>query len=989
MPVLGDERREIAAKVVHVSLWVLVLLPTAGLALVLFSGAPSGADLEVRAIRMALSTVVPLSAAGGLLLLRRGWVRAAVALFAGVLYLMPMISALVVGVGVYSIGIALWPAAVMLLGFGWDRRAAISYMSLCLLSIVTLLVLQKVELLPGPSPATIGGAMYFAVIFLIEVLLIGWMTLSYSSIFTEALQAAARDRGRAAEDQHRLQAIIDAEPECVKVMELDGRLRQMNRAGLAMIDAASEAEVLGKQVGSLIAPHSHEAFEAFNRRVAGGEPGMLAFEIIGLKGRARWMESHAVPLRDEAGAVNGILAVTRDITERRRAEAALRASEELLRSLYTLSPMGIALVDMQGRFLEFNESFRRITGYTGDELRRLDYWKLTPTRYAADEARQLDAIERTGHYGPYFKEYIRKDGSLIPLRLNGVRVVGPEGEPRIWSLVEDVSEQRRQEAQRAEQQERVELALAGADLGLWDVFPESGEFTHNARLVEMYGFRDGEPGTSLPELMARVHPDELGSLRRAYEDHLNQRAPALDVEYRVRHKDGHWVWVHSRGKAVRRDERGRVLRMSGTNLDISQRKQAEVELDAHRHRLEERVQERTVELLQAKEAAEAANIAKSAFLANMSHEIRTPMNGILGMAYILSRDTLTARQRERLETITSAANHLMSVLNNVLDISKIEAGKFVIAESTVEIPALLEAVRPLLASRIEENRLELRIESELFPDGLIGDPTRLEQALLNYVSNAIKFTERGAVTVRAMKLHESEAAVLVRFEVEDTGIGIPPEAIPRLFAAFEQADKSMTRRYGGTGLGLAITRRLARLMGGEVGVDSTPGVGSVFWFTARLRRSIIPGLALRTDTTDNAGVGAELERRFGGSRILVVDDEPLNREVVAQLLEAVGLLVAEAGNGIEAVAMARSIAYDAIFMDMQMPELNGLDATRRIRALAGYAEVPIIALTANAFDEDLALCLAVGMNERLVKPFETERLYGILLCWLDRGAAAA
>ena len=259
---------------------------------------------------------------------------------------------------------------------------------------------------------------------------------------------------------------------------------------------------------------------------------------------------------------------------------------------------------------------------------------------------------------------------------------------------------------------------------------------------------------------------------------------------------------------------------------------------------------------------------------------------------------------------------------------------------------------------------------------LRGDPMRLRQALLNFGGNAVKFTEKGSVTLRALKLEETRGSITLRFEVQDTGIGIRPEAMSRLFSAFEQADNSMNRKYGGTGLGLAITRRLAELMGGEVGAESTPGVGSTFWFTVRLKKGVEATVLPRETAVD---CEAEIRQRYAGQRILVVDDEPINREVALLQLEAVDLAVDMVEDGAEAVALARKNSYAAIFMDMQMPKLNGMEATQEIRRLPGYREVPIIAMTANAFVEDKERCFQAGMNDFLIKPFNPDELFATLL----------
>jgi PAS domain S-box-containing protein len=420
--------------------------------------------------------------------------------------------------------------------------------------------------------------------------------------------------------------------------------------------------------------------------------------------------------------------------------------------------------------------------------------------------------------------------------------------------------------------------------------------------------------------------------------------------------------------------------------DISERRQAETEIKALNADLEQRVRARTAELEVAKAQAEAASLAKSAFLANMSHEIRTPMNAILGMAHLLRRGGVTPLQAERLDKIDQASQHLLATINDILDISKIEAGKFVIEEAPIAVAGLLETVRSIIGERVQAKGLQFHVEVDRLPAGLLGDPTRLQQALLNYVTNAIKFTERGSITLRALRLAEDESSVAVRFEVADTGIGIARDIVPRLFSAFEQADNSTTRKYGGTGLGLAITRRLAELMGGEVGVDSTPGAGSTFWFTVRLKKGGESRLAPAAVSDTATHAEDVIRRRHGGTRVLVVDDEPVNLIVSQYLLEDGGLAVDTAQNGVEAISKVRTQRYAAILMDMQMPELNGLDATRRIREIDGYRDVPILAMTANAFAEDRARCLDAGMNDFIVKPVDPDQVFATLLRWLEQRA---
>ncbi len=422
----------------------------------------------------------------------------------------------------------------------------------------------------------------------------------------------------------------------------------------------------------------------------------------------------------------------------------------------------------------------------------------------------------------------------------------------------------------------------------------------------------------------------------------------------------------------------------GVAIDISENRRDQARLEEYRQHLEQMIEARTADLSIAKEAAEAANRAKSTFLANMSHELRTPMNAIMGMTSLAMRRTMDARLLDHLEKINQASHHLLAVINSILDISRIEAERLVLEQIDFSPAAVLDKLPALIGYKAVDKglALELDVSPDVRTVVVCGDPMRVGQIVLNLADNAVKFTEHGKVTVRLRLAEDDAEQVLLRFEVEDTGIGISATDQKRVFAAFEQADGSMTRKYGGSGLGLAISRRLARLMGGDITVSSRPGEGSRFVFSLRLRKSA--GAVAPAPTLEPGKAGERLQEEFSGSRILLAEDEPVNREVARTLLEAHGLVVDVAVDGVEAVSLARQVPYDLILMDMQMPNLNGVDATLAIRALPGHARTPILAMTANAFTEDRELCLAAGMDDHLPKPVEPQRLYEAVLTWLVR-----
>ncbi len=690
-------------------------------------------------------------------------------------------------------------------------------------------------------------------------------------------------------------------------------------------------------------------------------------------GAERW---EAASTRDEIGVLTGILRDSVDRLEESNRE--LRESQERYRSIFQNAPDVLFVFAAEGpdagEILATNGAAERSYGWTADELvgRKITEFDTPEGIGAAPERlRRLAAGERL----EFEVERRRRGGAVFPVEVTAVRIT-LAGRACVLSFERDLTARRLAEARLRESEERRDLALAGAQLGLWDWNVVTGATIFDARWCGMLGWQPDELEHSVETWREMMCPDDATAVQDALAAHFADARRSYQVEFRLRHRDGHWVWILSHGQVVERSPNGAARRMAGTHLDITARKQAESAL------------------LAAKEAAEAAARAKSDFLATMSHEIRTPLNGILGFTGMLAETPLNDEQRSFTQTIRQSGQALLTLVDDILDFSKVEAGQVQLESLAVDLAGVLGEAVDIVRPRAIEKALELRVD---YPAGtprrLLSDPTRLRQILLNLIGNALKFTARGSVEVRVRQA--DGVPPRLRIEVRDTGVGIAADKLGLLFQKFTQADSSTTRRFGGTGLGLAISRRLVELMGGEIGVESELGKGSVFWFTLPFDHSAVPATepvevmdpkpvpAAPPPAPENSSVPAPAVAHAapapeGGLRVLVAEDTRVNQMLVQRVLGKLGHRHELAENGLEAVARFREGGFDAVLMDCHMPEMDGYDATREIRRLeaerGGVGRIPIIALTASVLEEDRLNCLAAGMDEVLAKPFTPQGL---------------
>ncbi len=771
---------------------------------------------------------------------------------------------------------------------------------------------------------------------------------------------------RLRENEERFRRVFEHAPVGMYLSSLEGRFLQVNAAFCKML-GYSEKEILDAAWASL----THPEDLGLSTRLRGqlrDDPGACVEaekRYLHRDGAIVWVRVRISVVPDFDGKPYCHVVHVENITERKQAKEALLESEERFRSMADGCPTLIWVTDAEGGGRFANRAYQDFCGRSNGQV----------------EGSKWQELLHPEDVQAYVQEFRRVVQAQMPFRAEA-RVRRADGEWRLMAayaeprrsaggeflghvgLCLDITERKETEEALQSSEEKFRQLAESVHEVFWMMSPAGGEVLYVSPAYEQIWGKSCDSLYQDPMSWTEaIHPDDRDRAHALFARQV--QGEVVESEYRIRTTDGQQKWICDRAFPIR-NQSGQVIRLVGIAEEITERKRYEADLIA------------------ARESAEAANQAKSRFLANMSHEIRTPMNGVIGMVQLLLETPLTPEQRRYATVAQESGRALITLIDDILDISKIEAGRITLEKVSFDVHDIVEQVVQL--SRVQANAKGLRVRSRVsarIPRLLSGDPHRLRQVLTNLLSNATKFTERGEVILEAELANESAGHATIRFSITDTGIGIRSDQIAGLFSPFTQADTSTTRKYGGTGLGLAICKHLVEMMGGTIGVKSQMHQGSTFWFTA-VFVLVLPEQHHSTNEVEDGlpGLRNGTTFRVQAGRILVAEDNATNREVILAQLRRLGHKPTAVTNGEEAVAAVAHGRYDLVLMDCEMPVMDGFEATRLIHTSTG-ARVPIIAVTANATPADHDRCLREGMDDYITKPTELGRLTELLAKWLS------
>lgn len=717
-------------------------------------------------------------------------------------------------------------------------------------------------------------------------------------------------------------------------------------------------EVLGQNPGHLLQgkKSNRATIKKFREALISRIP--INCELLNYKkdGSSYWIDIKCQPLFNEQGQIEGFFAIEEDITERKRTEALLNESK--LRLEMAIDGTGAALWDwdISSNTVYYSSSWKKVLGYSDEEI-RFDLAEWTDRIHPDDRKKTLYNLNQyLEGERPAYEAEVRlrhKDGHYLYFLDRGQITLRDDfGRPsRMTGIAFNITELKETQQKLKDSEARWYAALEGSEFGVWEWDLEKDSLYFSPKLKELYGYQPEELQPTTEFWIRTCHPDDLVPTKYALDNHLENNTQQFQSDRRVQHRDGTYRWFQSRGVVIDRDAAGHPLKVVGSVVDITERKKMEEEL------------------IHAKNSAEANVKTKRRFLANISHEIRTPMHAIMGIAEQLTRSTLNDKQEYYLRIINDSARALLGIINDVLDISKIEEGKLKIEHVDFGMREILYNVFNLFSDTAEQKNLRYKLNFDERLNRLFsGDPARVRQILLNIISNALKFTEKGTITISCRLLSRSDNQYNVLFECTDTGIGMSEEMKMKLFEDFSQEDESFERKYGGSGLGLAITNELVHLMNGSITVKSVKDEGTTI-------NIVLPFTASGTILHNvpkmiNPSAG---KTSLSSLNVLVAEDNQFNRLLLQIMLGNNEISYDMADNGLQAVELASRKNYDLILMDIQMPEMDGIEATKKIRSLSNK-NTPIIAITANAVEEELKVYMQEGLTDYLTKPFDEYKL---------------